>query len=421
MRLLAARADPAPRSAAGLPVRLGLRANWRQFSLLVAINAFVGAMVGLERSVLPLLAEEEFGVSSAFAAASFVGSFGAAKAVANLSAGALSERFSRRSVLIAGWVVALPVPLIIIVAPSWWWVVAANLLLGVNQGLAWSMTVNMKIDLAGPRRRGLALGLNEAAGYIAVAAAAFSAGLIAERWGLRPEPFYLGIAIAAAGTALSILFVRDTSPHVAHEAGHDSAVPVRLGAAFADATWRRRTLVGASQAGFVNNLNDALAWAILPLFFASKGASIGEIGALAATYPLLWGACQLATGWLSDIAGRRPLIAAGMLLQAAALFVIGISGEIAGWWMGVVLLGVGTALVYPVLLAAIGDNVGPRDRATVLGVYRFWRDGGAMAGALASGLLADAFGFATAIQVVAALTAASGTAAGLMINSREVR
>ncbi|HET7737101.1 MAG TPA: MFS transporter [Tepidiformaceae bacterium] len=410
------------RSDAGAspPVAIGLRANLRQFGMLVAINAFVGAMVGLERSILPLLAEEEFGVGSAFATASFVASFGAAKAIANLSAGPLAERFSRRNVLITGWLFAIPVPIVIIVAPSWSWVVGANALLGVNQGLAWSMTVNMKIDLAGPHRRGLALGLNEAAGYLAVAAAAFSAGVIAERWGLRPEPFYLGIAIAAAGTALSILFVRDTSAHVAHESG-SGAPGLRFTSAFAAATWRRRALAGTSQAGFVTNLNDALAWAILPLFFASNGASIGQIGALAATYPLLWGACQLGTGWLSDVTGRRPLIVAGMLLQAAALAIVGLSEEMSGWWAGVVLLGVGTALVYPVLLAAIGDAVLPRDRATVLGVYRFWRDGGAMAGAVVSGLVADALGFKAAIYLVAALTAGSGIAAGLMINTRKVR
>lgn len=400
---------------------LGVRANWEQFSLLVAINAFVGAMVGLERSILPLLAEKEFAVTSAFAVASFVGSFGAAKAIANLSAGALSERYSRRQVLIAGWLFAIPVPFVIIAAPSWWWVVAANGLLGINQGLAWSMTVNMKIDLAGPRRRGLALGLNEAAGYLAVATAAFGAGLIAARWGLRPEPFYLGIAIAAAGTALSVLCVRDTASHVAHEAGERTSAPVRFRAAFADATWRRTTLFGASQTGFVNNLNDALAWAILPLYFASKGASIGEIGALAATYPLLWGSCQLGTGWLSDTIGRKRPIVAGMLLQAAALSVIGLSDAMPGWWLGVVLLGVGTALVYPVLLAAIGDAVAPFERATVLGVYRFWRDMGAMAGAIVAGLVADVFGFATAIQIVAGLTAASGIGAAFLISSKEVR
>jgi MFS family permease len=407
-------------SATPPPISLGLRANWQQFSLLVAINAFVGAMVGLERSILPLLAEREFGVTSAAATASFVGSFGAAKALANLSAGALSERFSRRSILIAGWVAAIPVPLIIIAAPSWGWVVFANVFLGLNQGLAWSMTVNMKIDLVGPRRRGLALGLNEAAGYLSVAAAAFASGIVADRYGLRPEPFYLGIAVAAVGLALSALFVKDTAAHVASEATrHASQATITLRRAFAEATWRRPHLVGVSQAGFVNNLNDALAWVIFPLFFASRGAGLGEIAALAAVYPLLWGTCQLGTGWLSDALGRRPLIVAGMLLQAAAISIVGMSSELPGWWLGVVLLGVGTAMVYPVLLAAIGDAVSPLERATVLGVYRFWRDAGALAGAVVAGVLADVFNFGFAIQTVAALTALSGLLAALLINGKE--
>jgi MFS family permease len=345
-------------------------------------------------------------VTSAAATASFVGSFGAAKALANLSAGALSERFSRRSILIAGWLAAIPVPLLIIAAPSWGWVVFANVFLGLNQGLAWSMTVNMKIDLVGPRRRGLALGLNEAAGYLSVAAAALASGLIAERYGLRPEPFYLGIGVAAAGLALSVLFVRDTAAtwrarrRGTHRRRAWPAVGVRR------ATWRRPHRVGTSQAGFVNNLNDALAWAIFPLFFASRGASLGEIAALAAADPLLWGSFQLGTGWLSDAVGRRPLVVAGMLLQAAAISVVGVSHGLAGWWAGVVCLGIGTAMVYPVLLAAIGDVVAPMDRATVIGVYRFWRDAGALAGAVVSGVLADLFSFAL-IQAVAVLTALS--------------
>jgi MFS family permease len=406
--------------AARAPATLGLRANWQQFSLLVAINALVGAMVGLERSILPALAEQEFAITSAFATASFVGSFGLAKAIANLSAGALAERFSRRNVLIAGWLAALPVPFMIIFAPNWWWVVAANVFLGANQGLAWSMTVNMKIDLAGPARRGLALGLNEAAGYLAVAGAAFASGIVAERYGLRPEPFYLGIGVAAAGLALSVLFVRDTGIHVAGEAAAAFRETSRLGlrSAFAEATWRRAQLVGASQAGFVNNLNDALAWAILPLYFASRGASLQQVAALAAMYPLLWGSCQLGTGWLSDRLGRRPLIVAGMLVQAAAISVIGLAEGLRGWWLGVVGLGIGTAMVYPVLLAAIGDAVAPFERATVLGVYRFWRDAGALAGAVMSGIVADLAGFGAAIQSVAILTALSGLLAGILMKEK---
>lgn len=279
-------------------VTLGLAANWQQFALLVAINAFVGAMVGLERSILPLLARDEFGIASRTAAVSFIGSFGLAKAVANLYAGKLSERFGRRKLLIAGWIAGIPVPFMIIFAPSWGWVIAANVFLGANQGLTWSMTVNMKIDLVGPSRRGLALGLNEAAGYLSVAAAAFLAGVVAESYGLRPEPFYFGIVFAAVGLALSALFARDTAAFVRMEAGR-AATGMSLRSAFAAASWRRRNLLSFTQAGFVNNLNDGLAWGILPLFFAAQGLSIDRIGILAASYPLVWGGLQLVTGWLS--------------------------------------------------------------------------------------------------------------------------
>lgn len=391
-------------------IALGLRANWTQFALLVAVNAFVGGMIGLERSILPLMAESEFGIASKTAAISFIATFGLAKALTNLFAGRLSERFSRRGVLIAGWLFGLPVPFVLIWAPAWSWVIGANVLLGINQGLTWSMTMNMKVDLVGPRNRGLALGLNEAAGYLAVAAAAFSTGLIAEHYGLRPEPFYLGIAFAALGLALSVLFVRDTGRHVAVEtAGRPGGeAPVSLLRAFADTSWRRRPLFGVSQAGLVNNLNDGLAWGIFPLFFASRGLGLNRIALLAALYPLMWGLLQLVTGWASDQIGRKPVIVAGMLLQGAALSLVGASETFGAWAAAVLLLGVGTALVYPTLLAAIGDAVRPEERATSLGVYRFWRDGGAVVGALGAGALADIFGFSAAIQVVAALTVASG-------------
>ena len=404
-------------------IALGLGANWRQFALLVAVNAFVGGMVGLERSIVPLLAKEEFGIASKTAAVSFIATFGLAKALANLFAGRLSERWSRRRVLIAGWLVGVPVPFVLIWAPSWGWVIAANALLGVNQGLAWSMTVNMKVDLVGPRRRGLALGLNEAAGYLAVAAAAFLTGVIAERAGLRPEPFYLGIAFAACGLALSALFVRDTASHVALEsADHPQAPVASLRRAFAETTWRQRHLFGVSQAGFVNNLNDALAWGIFPLFFASRGLSLERIAVLAAVYPLVWGSLQLVTGWASDVFDRRPIVVAGMLVQGAAIALAGASDSFGAWALAVSLLGVGTALVYPTLLAAIGDAVHPEVRATSLGVYRFWRDAGAMVGALAAGVLADLFGLEAAIRSVAALTAASGVvAAATMQRRRSVR
>ena len=394
------------RTAAASPA-LGLRANWQQFALLVAVNAFVGGMVGLERSILPLLAKDEFGITSKTAAVSFIATFGLAKALTNLFAGSLSERFGRRRILIAGWIAALPVPFMIIFAPSWGWIIAANAFLGINQGLAWSMTVNMKIDLVGPRRRGMALGFNEAAGYLSVAAAAFLAGVIAQRWGLRPEPFYLGIAFAACGLAISVLFVRDTAHHVLLEA----VVPAQrqaLRQGFADATWRRPALFGASQAGFMNNLNDGLVWGVFPLLFVSKGLRLNEIAFLAASYPLVWGGLQLVTGWVSDWTGRKPLVVCGMLLQGGAIAMAAAAVGFDLWLVALILLGIGTAMVYPTLLAAVGDVVRPRDRATTLGVYRFWRDAGSMTGALAGGVLADLFGFDTALNVVAALTAASG-------------
>jgi MFS family permease len=398
---------------------LGVGANWRQFALLVAVNAFVGGMIGLERTILPLLAEADFGIASKTAAVSFIATFGLAKAITNLLAGRLSDRFSRRSVLIAGWLFGLPVPFILIWAPSWSWVIGANALLGINQGLAWSMTVNMKIDLAGPRKRGLALGLNEAAGYLAVAAAAYLTGVIGQQYGLRPEPFYLGIVFAAAGLALSALFVHDTAPYVALESSGETAKPLSRSflQSFAETSWRRPHLFGASQAGFVNNLNDGLAWGIFPLFFVSKGLDLDRIAILAAAYPLVWGSLQLATGWASDLTGRRPMIVGGMLLQALAIALVGASASFGGWLVAVMLLGVGTALVYPTLLAAVSDAVHPEERATSLGVYRFWRDAGFVAGALTAGALADLFGFVVSIQAIAALTAASGILAAVRLQA----
>jgi len=403
----------APTTSTGDAPRLGLRANWRQFTLLAAVNAFVGAMVGLERAVLPLLAEEEFGLATRTAVVTFVVSFGLAKAATNLLAGHLASRHGRRRVLIAGWLFGLPVPLLLIWAPSWGWVVGANVLLGVNQGLAWSMTVNMKVDLVGPLRRGFALGVNESAGYLAVGATALLSGLVAERFGLRPEPFYLGLAFAALGLALSVLFVRDTAAFVALEAGAraDRAPDRSLRRSFAETTWRRRDLFALSQAGFVNNLNDALAWAILPLFFASRGLGVETIALLAAVYPLAWGGGQVGAGWLSDRLGRTPLIVSGMALQALAIATVAAGDAVGVWLAGAIALGAGTALAYPTLLAAVGDAVHPHERASALGVYRFWRDTGAAAGALLAGAAADALGFRGAILLVAAVTGASGVVA----------
>ena len=399
----------------GAPV-LGLRENWPQFALLVLVNGFVGAMVGLERSVLPLLGEREFGLASTSAALSFVATFGVVKAGTNLLAGRLCDRYGRKRILVTGWLFALPVPVLVMVAPSWSWIVAANVLLGVNQGLAWSTAVIMKIDLVGPARRGLAMGLNEFAGYLAVALAALATGIVASRYGLRPEPFYLGIAFATIGLALTVLFVRDTAGHVrvetrANVPEHDAtgAPPLpSLGTLLARGTWRDPALFSTSQAGMFNNLNDGLAWGLFPLFFAGAGLTLREIGVLAFVYPAVWGVAQLGTGALSDRHGRKWMIAGGMLLQAAALAAMVIWRGFGAWILCAVALGLGTALVYPTLLAAVGDVAPPAWRGSAVGIYRFWRDMGYAIGAVVAGVLADAFGMRTAIAVVAALTAGSG-------------
>jgi MFS family permease len=395
-----------------MPVRLGLRANARQFALLVGLNALVGGMVGLERSVLPLVGKQDFGLRSSSAILAFVVAFGAAKALTNLAAGDLAERIGRKRLLVIGWLVALPVPLLIGLAPSWWFIVAANLLLGVNQGLAWSMTVVMKIDLAGPRRRGLALGLNEAAGYLGVAATAFATGALAASYAPRMIVWVGAAVIATAGFLISVLAVRDTGAHVAQEQlahGDPEAQHRGLGEAFAQASWRDPVLRACSQAGLVNNLNDALAWGLAPLYLAAHGASVSQIAIVAAAYPLVWGAGQLATGWLSDHTGRKPLITAGMLVQAGALgLLVAGGGAFTASLVAAVLLGAGTAMVYPTLIAAVSDATQPRDRARVVGVYRFWRDFGFVLGALIAGFGADATSAQTAILIVALLTGASG-------------
>jgi MFS family permease len=394
-------------------VRLGLRENAAQFSLLVAVNAFVGAMVGLERSTLPLIGREEFGVGSSAAILSFIVAFGFAKSFTNLGAGALAERIGRRRLLVCGWAFALPVPLLVAVAPSWSWVVAANLLLGVNQGLAWSMTVVMKIDLVGPRRRGLALGLNESAGYVGVAVAAALSGWLASELAARDVLVAAGTVVAVAAFAISLLFVRDTSAHVALEQsrqrrGQDRAPPP-LRRAFPEASFRVPALRSCSQAGLINNLNDALAWGIVPLFLASNGATPGEVGLVAGLYPAVWGVSQIWTGHWSDRAGRKRLIVGGMLLQAAALALLAASGGALGTAAAAAaVLGAGTALVYPTLLAAVSDAVSPVERAATIGVYRFWRDMGYVAGGLLAGLVADALDYSGAVAAVAALTAISG-------------
>jgi MFS family permease len=394
-------ADPAP------AVALGLRANWRQFWLLVLVNAFVGAMVGMERTVLPLLAQAEFGLASKSAVLSFITTFGVVKALTNFFAGRLSDIYGRKHVLLAGWLVGLPVPFLVIWAPSWSWIVFANVLLGLNQGLAWSTTVIMKMDLVGQEQRGLAMGVNEFAGYLAVALAALGTGYLAQAYGLRPEPFYLGIACAAAGLALSLLFVRETRHHVALEAtdfpslsdvaGHRAELSTRE--ILARASWRDPALSSASQAGMVNNLNDGLAWGLFPLFFAAAGLDVAQIGILSFTYPAVWGLLQLWTGALSDRWGRKRLIAGGMLVQSGALAAIALVPGFWPWVGAAALLGAGTA---------VGDVAHPRWRASAVGVYRLWRDSGYVVGALLAGALADLFGMAWSIGAVALLTFASG-------------
>jgi MFS family permease len=403
---------PEPQSST--PLRLGLRENLAQFLLLVGVNALVGGMIGQERTVLPLLAEEEFGLTAFSSTLTFIAAFGIVKAATNFFAGTWSDRLGRKPVLIAGWIIGIPVPLMIIWAPSWSWVIAANVLLGVNQGLTWSTTIIMKIDLVGPAKRGLAMGFNEAAGYIAVALTALATGFIASRWGLRPEPFYLGIAFVALGLGISTLSVRETRDHALHEAANQTTTPDHLhgelstGEIFRLTSFREPALSSCSQAGLVNNLNDGLAWGLLPLYFAAAGLSVARIGILAALYPAVWGLGQLLTGGLSDRTGRKPLIVGGMLLQAAALALLAATEGFPIWAIAAVLLGAGTAMVYPTLLAAIGDVAHPTWRARSVGIYRLWRDGGFAVGALLAGALADMFDISVAIWAIAALTAASG-------------
>ncbi len=405
---------------------LGLRANARQFALLVAVNALVGAMIGQERTVLPLLGSEVFGLTGVPVILTFLVAFGITKALTNLAAGSLADRFGRKPVLVVGWLIGLPVPLLLIWAPSWAWVVVANVLLGVNQGLAWSSTVIMKIDLVGPARRGLALGLNEASGYGAVAVVALATGFIAEQAGLRPGPFLLGLAVASLGLGASVLLVRETSGHVAAETVPGGATEIEGGEP-AERAWRTilrrttitdRSLSAASQAGLVNNLNDGVAWGLLPLFYAAHGLAIAEIGLLTATYPAVWGVTQIATGAASDRIGRRGLIVAGMLLQGLALVLVAVAGSLGPWLIASILLGVGTAMVYPTLLAVIADVAAPAWRGAALGVYRLWRDLGFAVGAILAGILAALAGIPAAILAVAALTALSGVVVALRMPAR---
>ena len=389
-------------------IRLGLFENWQQFALLVIVNAFVGAMVGAERVVLPLLAQSDFGLASRTGILSFIVSFGIVKACANLFAGRLGDDIGRKKVLVIGWLFGLPVPLLLYFALSWGWVVFANVLLGLNQGFAWSTTVIMKIDLVGPKRRGLAMGLNEAAGYLAVSGAALLAGYIAGSYGHRSALLWVGGASAVLGLALSVIFVRDSRSHVELERRGKTSPERSFREVFWLASWRDRTLFSVSQAGMVNNLNDGMAWGLFPLFFAAGGLSLREVSILGALYPAVWGLVQLITGALSDHWGRKRLIASGMVLQGLAIIALPLMSDFPSWAIACALLGIGTAMVYPTLLATIGDVAHPSWRASAVGVYRLWRDGGYALGALLSGFLADIAGIRSAIAGVGALTVLSG-------------
>ena len=415
-----------PLNGFGRVITLGLRQNFAQFMLLVAVNALVGGTLGQERTVLPLLVDEVFHLDQYTGALTYILAFGLAKAGTNYFAGTLSDRYGRKPVLIIGWLVAIPVPLILIFGPTWGWIVAANVILGISQGLTWSTTVMMKMDLVGPKQRGLAMGFNEAAGYLGLAATALATGYIAAEYGLRPGPFLLGAAFIALGLGLSVIFVRETHHHAKVEAANHVSAHAHVGSlsnreVFTLTSFRDKSLSSISQAGMVNNLNDGLAWGLFPLLFAAAELSIERIGILAAVYPAVWGAGQLITGGLSDRVGRKGLIVGGMIVQAVALSMVAFGNSFGVWLAAAILLGAGTAMVYPTLLAAIGDVAHPEWRARSVGAYRLWRDGGFAVGALLSGVIADAFGIPVAVAVVAALTAASGLVVAVRMRGNDYR
>ena len=408
------RFDPVPASLSGCA------ANWQQFSLLVLINAFVGGMVGLQGTVVPLIGSQEFKIASTTTVLSFIVSFGVIKAIANLVSGHFADVYGRKHMLVLGWLIGLPVPFMIGWGPSWGWIIAANALLGVNQGFAWSMTVIMKVDLVGPKSRGLAVGLNEFAGYLSVGLTALLAGFIAQRYGLRPQPFYLGIGYAVLGLTLSTLLVRDTRHHVGLEISHHASPSeaIAFWEVFRRASFGDRNLFAASQAGLVNNLNFGMSWGIFPLFFASFGLVVERIGILNSVYPAVWGVLQTVTGPLSDRWGRKGLIMTGMWVQGSGLFLIAATHSFEWWFLASVLLGLGTAMVYPTLIAAVSDASHPSWRARSLSVYRFWRDLGYAIGALSAGMIADTLGMSWAITIIAALSFFSGAVVALLMRER---
>jgi MFS family permease len=383
-------------------VKLGLKENWKQFTLLVIINAFVGGMIGLERSILPQIAEVEFHIAAKTAILSFIIVFGIVKAITNYYTGALANKFGRKNLLVIGWLIGIPVPFILMFAPTWNWIIAANIFLGLNQGITWSSTVVMKIDLVGERQRGFAMGLNEFAGYFAVAVVAFLTGWIASEYGLRPYPFYIGIVLALAGFFASLFFVKDTKHHVAHETS-SSKIP-KLKNIFWETTWKNKNLGSVTQAGLINNLNDGMAWGIFPILLASKGFSIAEIGIVTAIYPAVWGIGQLFTGRMADYFCKKDLLFLGMLLQGIALMILVFANSITHFVIPSTILGLGTALVYPTFLATVAENTNPIDRANSLGVFRLWRDLGYAIGAILTGIIADLFGINAAILFIGLLT-----------------
>lgn len=397
-------------------IQLGLKENWRQFTLLVIINAFVGGMVGLERSILPQIAEVEFAIAAKTAILSFIIVFGIVKAISNYFAGAFANKIGRKNLLVIGWVFGLPVPFMLMFAPSWDWIVAANVLLGINQGLAWSSTVVMKIDLVGEKQRGFAMGLNEFAGYLAVALVAFLTGYIAAEYGLRPYPFILGIALAVLGLLGSIFFIKDTRKHVAAENSF-SDTPM-LKNIFWETTWKHPNLGAVTQAGLVNNLNDGMAWGIFPILLASKGFSLEAIGVVTAVYPAVWGFGQLFTGKMADLYNKKHLLFLGMLLQGIALGMFLFANSLTHYIILSAILGWGTAMVYPTFLATVAENTHPKDRANSVGVFRLWRDLGYAIGAILTGLIADTFGLEASILSIAFLTVASALVIAFRMKNR---
>ena len=398
-------------------IKLGLKENWKQFSLLVLVNAFVGGMVGLERSILPEIAEKEFGIAATSAILSFIVVFGVVKAISNYYAGALANRFGRKNLLVLGWIFAIPIPFILIYAENWNWIIAANVLLGINQGLAWSSTVVMKIDLVGEKQRGFAMGLNEFAGYFAVAVVAFLTGWIASEYGVRPYPFYLGIGLMILGLLFSIFLIKDTRHHVAKEEG--SSGMLRLKNIFWDTTWKDKNLGSVSQAGLINNLNDGMAWGLFPILLSGKGFNLEQIGIVTALYPAVWGIGQLFTGRMADIFSKKDMLFIGMLLQAIVLVILVWAETMTHFVILSALLGWGTAMVYPTFLATIADNTHPQDRAKSIGVFRLWRDLGYAIGAILTGVIADLVSIEAAIMLIGILTLISAGIIFLLMDYKD--